>query len=183
MALKFALVAGEHSGDQLGAALIRELRARHPDAKFVGVPGSRMTAEGCAVWASSEQLAIMGFFEVLSHLPALFKLRRELVRRFLDERPDVFIGIDAPAFNLGIARRLHDAGIPTVQYVSPQIWAWRRGRVYSIARALDLVLCLLPFERELYSEAGLKAEFVGHPLADQISIAPDARAARFQLGL
>jgi lipid-A-disaccharide synthase len=181
--LRIALVAGEQSGDQLGAGLIRELRARAPGARFMGVAGPRMIAEGCEAWGSSEQLAVMGLFEVLSHLPGLYRLRSTLQQRLLDEKPDVFIGIDAPEFNLGLARRLRAAGLRTVQYVSPQVWAWRRGRVHGIARAVDLVLCLLPFEQDFYAEAGVRAEFVGHPLADQIPLTPDRAGARAQLGL
>jgi lipid-A-disaccharide synthase len=179
--LRIALVAGEQSGDQLGAGLIRELRARAPGARFMGVAGPRMLAEGCEPWGRSEQLAVMGLFEVLSHLPGLYRLRSSLKRRLLEERPDVFIGIDAPEFNLGLARRLRAAGLCTVQYVSPQVWAWRRGRVHGIARSVDLVLCLLPFEQDFYAEAGVRAEFVGHPLADQIPLTPDRAAARAQL--
>jgi lipid-A-disaccharide synthase len=181
--LRIALVAGEQSGDQLGAGLVRELRARAPEARFFGLAGPRMIAEGCEAWGHSEQLAVMGLFEVLSHLPGLYRLRSTLKRRLLEERPDVFIGIDAPEFNLGLARRLRAAGLHTVQYVSPQVWAWRRGRVHSIARAVDLVLCLLPFEQDFYAEAGVRAEFVGHPLADQIPLVPDRAAARAGLGL
>jgi lipid-A-disaccharide synthase len=181
--LRIALVAGEQSGDQLGAGLIRELRARSPGARFMGVAGPRMIAEGCDPWGSSEQLAVMGLIEVLGHLPGLYRLRSSLQRRLLAERPDVFIGIDAPEFNLGLARRLRAAGLRTVQYVSPQVWAWRRGRVHGIARAVDLVLCLLPFEQDFYAEAGVRAEFVGHPLADQIPLTPDRAGARAQLGL
>jgi lipid-A-disaccharide synthase len=181
--LRFALVAGEASGDQLGAALIRSLRARSPSARFCGVAGPKMQAEGCEAWAPSEALAVMGLFEVLSHLPRLLRLRRELHRRLLAERPDVFIGIDAPEFNLGLARRLRAAGLRTVQYVSPQVWAWRQGRIRSIGAAVDLVLCLLPFEARFYAQAGVAAEFVGHPLADLIPEHSDRHAAREQLGL
>lgn len=183
MPLTFALLAGEHSGDQLGAGLIRELRRRFPDARFLGVGGPAMAAEGFTAWYPAGRLAVMGFFEVLTHLPGLFALRRALLRRLGAERPDVFIGIDAPAFNLGLARRLRERGVTTVQYVSPQIWAWRRGRVHDIARAVDLVLCLLPFEEALYAAAGVRTAFVGHPLADRIPMAPDRDAARRQLGL
>ncbi len=183
MLLKFALVAGEHSGDQLGAGLIRELRRRFPDARFYGVGGPLMMAEGFEVWQPAERLAVMGFFEVLTHLPGLFLLRRMLLRRFTAERPDVFVGIDAPAFNLGLAGRLRGRGIATVQYVSPQIWAWRRDRVHTIAKAVDLVLCLLPFEEALYQSAGVRTAFVGHPLADRIPLEPDRAAARRLLGL
>jgi lipid-A-disaccharide synthase len=142
-----------------------------------------MAAEGCESWGRSEQLAVMGLFEVLSHLPGLYRLRSTLQRRLLEERPDVFIGIDAPEFNLGLAQRLRAGGLRTVQYVSPQVWAWRRGRVHGIARAVDLVLCLLPFEQEFYADAGVRAEFVGHPLADQIPLTPDRAGARSELGL
>jgi len=181
--LRIALVAGEVSGDQLGAALIRELRRRVSSASFVGVAGPRMIAEGCECWARAERLAVMGLFEVLRHLPDLMRLRTQLGRRLLAEPPDVFIGIDAPEFNLGLARRLHSRGLLTVQYVSPQVWAWRQGRVRTIAKSEDLVLCLLPFEQQFYQLAGVRAEFVGHPLADQIPLDPDRPAARHELGL
>ena len=181
--VRIALVAGEHSGDQLGAGLIRALRSRLPDAEFFGVAGPRMTAEGCAPWAAADRLAVMGLFEVLKHLPDLIALRADITRRLIAARPDVFVGVDAPEFNLGLARRLRRAGIRTVQYVSPQVWAWRQGRVHGIARAVDSVLCLLPFEADFYSHAGVHAEFVGHPLADQIPLVPDRAGARAQLGL
>jgi lipid-A-disaccharide synthase len=142
-----------------------------------------MQAEGCECWEPAESLAVMGLTEVLSHLPRLLALRARIRERILAERPDVFVGIDAPEFNLNLAPALHGAGIPTVQYVSPQVWAWRQGRVGRMARFLDLVLCLLPFEKRFYDEHGLAAEFVGHPLADQVPLAPDRAAARFALGL
>jgi lipid-A-disaccharide synthase len=181
--LRIAIVAGELSGDNLGAAFIRSVRARRPDARFFGIAGPRMQAAGCECWEPSESLAVMGLFEVLSHLPRLLRLRRELRRRLLAARPDVFVGVDAPEFNLNLAPALHAAGIPTVQYVSPQVWAWRQGRVARMARFLDLVLCLLPFEKRFYDEHGLAAEFVGHPLADQLPEVPDRPAARVALGL
>jgi len=181
--LRIGLVAGELSGDNLGAALIRSVRARRPDAEFFGIAGPRMQAEGCECWEPSESLAVMGLFEVISHLPRLLRLRRQVRERFLLERPDVFIGVDAPEFNLNLAPALHEAGIPTVQYVSPQVWAWRQGRVAKMARFLDLVLCLLPFEKRFYDEHGLAAEFVGHPLADQVPLEPDRAGARAGLGL
>ncbi len=139
--------------------------------EFFGVAGPRMVAEGCECLEPSESLAVMGLFEVLSHLPRLLRLRRRVRSRFLAARPDVFIGVDAPEFNLNLAPALHEAGIPTVQYVSPQVWAWRQGRVARMAGFLDLVLCLLPFEKRFYDEHGLAAEFVGHPLADQVPLA------------
>jgi lipid-A-disaccharide synthase len=181
--LRIGLVAGEASGDQLGAALIRELLRRAPQARCFGVGGSRMADCGLETWASSEELAVMGITEVLQHLPRLLRLRGSLERRFLAERADVFVGIDAPEFNLGLARRLKRRGIPTVQYVSPQVWAWRQGRVRSIGTACDRVLCLLPFETAFYRDHGVAAEFVGHPLADLIPLAPDRAAARAALGL
>jgi lipid-A-disaccharide synthase len=182
-ALTIGLVAGESSGDNLGAALIRALRERAPDTRFVGVAGPAMVAEGCVAWAPADDLAVMGLFEVLHHLPRLIALRRRLRGRFLAERPDVFVGIDAPEFNLNLAPALHAAGVRTVQYVSPQVWAWRSGRARRMAGFLDLVLCLLPFEPQVYDQAGLRAVFVGHPLADQLPLVPDRAAARASLGL
>jgi lipid-A-disaccharide synthase len=181
--LTIGLVAGESSGDNLGAGLIEAIRAAAPGARFVGVAGPRMKAAGCESLAESEELAVMGLFEVLHHLPRLLGLRRRVRRALLELRPDVFVGIDAPEFNLGLAPALHAAGIRTVQYVSPQVWAWRRGRAARMARFLDLVLCLLPFERSVYDGAGLRAIFVGHPLADQLPLVPDRAAARRALGL
>ena len=181
--LTIGLVAGESSGDNLGAALIRALRALAPEVRVVGVAGPAMVAEGCEPWANASELAVMGLFEVLHHLPRLLRLRRAVRARFLALRPDVFVGIDAPEFNLNLAPALHAAGIRTIQYVSPQVWAWRRGRARRMAQFLDQVLCLLPFERAVYSEVGLPAVFVGHPLADQLPIQPDQDAARRELGL
>jgi len=142
-----------------------------------------MLAEGCAAWEPAESLAVMGLFEILRDLPRLLRLRAAVRRRFLAERPDVFIGIDAPEFNLGLARSLRASGIATVQYVSPQVWAWRQGRVRSMRDSVDLVLCLLPFEKRFYDEQGLRAEFVGHPLADAIPLEVDRAAARAALGI
>ena len=181
--LRIGIVAGEASGDQLGAALIAALRARHPDAQFMGVAGPKMAAAGCEAWASSDELAVMGLTEVLHHLPRLLKLRRRLLRRFLVAKLDVFVGIDAPEFNLGLAKNLKNKGLRTVQYVSPQVWAWRQGRVRTIGRAVDLVLCLLSFEAEFFTRHGVKAVFVGHPLADQIPLEPDTRGARETLNI
>jgi len=177
-ALRIGFVAGESSGDQLGAALIDALRARVPGLVCFGVAGPRMIAAGCEAWASAEELAVMGLAEVLRHLPRLLRLRRTLVARFVAARPQVFVGIDAPEFNLGLAARLKARGLCTVQYVSPQVWAWRQGRVRTIGRACDLVLCLLPFETSFYASHGVQAQFVGHPLADQIALDVDRSAAR-----
>lgn len=181
--LRVALVAGEQSGDQLGAALIEALRARVPNLECFGVAGPKMVAAGCAAWEPADSIAVMGFAEVLRHLPRLLRLRAEIGARFIAARPDVFIGIDSPEFNLTLAGRLKRAGIRTVQYVSPQVWAWRQGRVRTIGRDCDLVLCLLPFEREFYARHAVRAEFVGHPLADQIPLEIDTVAARAALGI
>ncbi|HXI66781.1 MAG TPA: lipid-A-disaccharide synthase, partial [Steroidobacteraceae bacterium] len=181
--LRVGIVAGEHSGDQLGAALIAALRERVPALQCFGVAGPKMIAQGCEAWAPSEELAVMGLTEVLRHAPRLLRLRAGLWRRFRAERPDVFVGIDAPEFNLPLARRLKQAGLRTVQYVSPQVWAWRQGRVRTIGASCDLVLCLLPFETEFYHRHGVPAVFVGHPLADQIPLTVDREGARRALRL
>lgn len=178
-----ALVAGEASGDQLGAALVEQLRLRYPEARFVGIGGRQMQEAGVEAWWDAQQLAVMGLFEVLSHFPRLLKLRRELRRRLLDLRPDVFVGIDAPDFNLGLEIKLRRAGISTVHYVSPTVWAWRQKRVRKIGRAADLVLCLFPFEPPFYEGHGVAARYVGHPMADQIEADSDPAAARRALGL
>ncbi|MEZ5499197.1 MAG: lipid-A-disaccharide synthase [Steroidobacteraceae bacterium] len=181
--MHIVLVAGEASGDQLGAALIDALRERWPGAQFSGVCGPKMRAAGCQAWAASDELAVMGVAEVVGHLPRLLRLRRELVSRCSALRPDLFIGIDAPEFNLGLEKRLKQRGLRTVQYVSPQVWAWRQGRVRHMAAACDLVLCLLPFEPDFYTQHGVQAEFVGHPLADQFGARSDRESARAALGV
>jgi lipid-A-disaccharide synthase len=181
--LRFALVAGEASGDTLGAGLIEAIKAQAPDSTFVGMAGPKMIAAGCEAWYRSEEIAVMGFFEVLPHLRRILRLRRELVARIARERVDAFIGIDAQDFNKPAAAALKRAGIKTVQYVSPQVWAWRQSRVATIREAVDLVLCVLPFEPKFYEAHGVNAKFVGHPLADQIPLDVDKRAARVRLGL
>ena len=181
--LRIALVAGEASGDLLGAGLVRELKKRFPDAQFAGIGGPRMLAEGFQAWHESAELAVMGLAEVLRHLPRLLRLRAGLHRRLLDWRPDVFIGIDAPDFNLGLERKLKQAGIRTVHYVSPSVWAWREGRAAKIGRSADRVLCLFPMEPPIYQRHGIDARFVGHPLAEAFEAVPDRRAARERLGL
>jgi lipid-A-disaccharide synthase len=181
--LRIGLVAGEVSGDQLGAALIEALRAHLPDAQFVGLAGERMREAGCEALGSSSELAVMGLVEPLRHLPRLLRLRRHLLHSFAVSGIDLFIGVDAPAFNLGLARRLRARGIPTAQYVSPQVWAWRRGRVKSIARAVDAVLCLLPFEPQAYAGQPVLAVFVGHPLAERIAPESQRVQAREALGI
>jgi lipid-A-disaccharide synthase len=181
--LRVGLVAGESSGDLLGAGLISAVRQRIPDAVFEGVAGPEMIAAGCERWADAEELAVMGVVEPLRHLPRLLRLRRSLVARWRASPPDVFIGIDAPDFNLGLEARLKASGIHTMHYVSPSIWAWRAGRVRRIRKAVDCVLCLLPFEPALYEGHGVNAVFVGHPKADALSPDIDVAAVRKRLGL
>jgi lipid-A-disaccharide synthase len=177
------LVAGETSGDNLGAQLIAALRQRIPQARFAGIAGPRMIAAGCEAWERAESLSVMGLFEIIPHLPRLLRIRRNLIERVLAERPAVYVGVDAKEFNLRIAPRFKEAGIPTVQYVSPQVWAWRQGRVHTIGRAVDLILCLLPFEKPFYDAHSVHAEFVGHPLADQVPMQMSATEARAKLGV
>jgi lipid-A-disaccharide synthase len=179
--LRVGLVAGEASGDTLGADLINALRRLAPGAEFFGVAGPKMHAAGCEVWEPAESLAVMGLFEIVRDLPRLLRLRARIRALFLEAKPDLFVGIDAPEFNLRLARDLRAAGIPTVQYVSPQVWAWRQGRARSIHESVDLVLCLLPFEKRFYDEHGMHAEFVGHPLADAIPMSVDRAGARSDL--
>lgn len=178
-----ALCAGETSGDQLGAGLIHALRARHPQARFVGIGGPLMAQAGMECWFAADELAVMGLVEVLRHLPRLLKIRRELLRRVKAAGVDCFIGIDAPDFNLPVERKLRQHGVRTVHYVSPSIWAWRQQRAAKIGRSAELVLCLFPFEPELYARHGVRAEFVGHPLAEQFPLEPTPHAARAMLGL
>ncbi|MGH8283535.1 MAG: lipid-A-disaccharide synthase [Gammaproteobacteria bacterium] len=181
--LRIGIIAGETSGDHLGAGLIRAILERVPDAEFEGVAGPEMAAAGCKQLARIEDLSVMGITEVVTHLPRLLRLRRRLRRHFLSRRPDIFIGIDAPDFNLGIETRLRKAGIRIVHYVSPSIWAWRPRRVVTVGKAADLVLCLLPFEPPLYEKHGFRAVFVGHPLADSAPRTPNRSALRKSLHL
>jgi len=181
--LRIGIVAGEASGDQLGAELIEAVHRSAPDARFEGVAGPAMRAAGCAAIAGAESLSVMGLVEVLGHLPSLLKLRATLERRFLEDPIDVFVGIDSPDFNVGLEERLRARRITTVQYVSPQFWAWRPGRVKHIAKAADLVLCLLPFEQPFYAKHGVAARYVGHPLADRIPERSPRAPARRALGL
>jgi len=180
---RFALVAGEASGDLLGAGLVEALRERFPDAEFAGVGGDAMRAAGMDTWHDAGELAVMGLSEVLSHLPRLLRLRRGLRRRLLDWTPDVFIGVDAPDFNLGLARQLKSGGVCTVHYVSPSVWAWRQGRAAKIGRSVDRVLCLFPMEPPIYARHGVDARFVGHPMADAMPLNPDRRGARAALDI
>lgn len=178
--LRVAIVAGESSGDALGAALIAALRER-TDLEVRGLAGPAMRSAGCQALADAHELAVMGLIEPLKHLPRLWRLRSMLLRELIGWQPHVFIGVDAPAFNLSLAARFKQHGIATVQYVSPQVWAWRQGRVRKIARRCDLVLCLLPFEPAFYERHAVRAQFVGHPLADQVPLVIDRAAARAAL--
>jgi lipid-A-disaccharide synthase len=180
-ALRIGIVAGESSGDQLGAALIDALRVRVPELECFGVAGPKMIAAGCRAWVGAEELAVMGLTEIIPHLPRLLRVRHALIRRMRAAAPDVYVGVDYKEFNLSVARKLKASGIRTVQYVSPQVWAWRSGRVKTIARAVDLVLCLLPFEVTFYARHGVRALFVGHPLADEMPLECDRAAARCAL--
>ena len=179
--MRVGLVAGEASGDLLGAGLIGAIREAIPDATFEGVAGPAMVAAGCEQWEAAEALAVMGLVEPLAHIPRLLRLRRTLARRWTASPPDVFVGIDAPDFNLGLEIKLRRAGIRTAHYVSPSIWAWRAGRIRKIRKAADRVLCILPFEKAIYDREGMDAVFVGHPKADQLPVAVDALSARAAL--
>ena len=180
---QFVLVAGEASGDLLGAGLIAALRERFPDARFAGIGGPRMVAAGFDAWFPAERLAVMGLAEVLRHLPGLLMIRRQVRRRTLALRPYAFIGIDAPDFNIALERTLKREGIRTIHYVSPSIWAWREKRAQKIGQSVDRVLCLFPMEPPVYARHEVDARFVGHPLADAFAIEPDQAAARASLGL
>ncbi len=180
---RIAIIAGEASGDLLAARLILALRERRPDCQFEGIAGTEMQAVGCHSLFPLEKLSVMGLVEVLVHLPELLSIRKQLFERWRDNPPDLFIGVDAPDFNLPLAAKLHAIGIPTVHYVSPSVWAWRAKRVRKMRGNLDLMLTLFPFEVDFYREHGIKAEFVGHPLADEVAFDASKESARQVLGL
>jgi lipid-A-disaccharide synthase len=181
--VRIALVAGEASGDLLGSRLIEALRRRIPGAQFCGIGGPRMIAAGCESWFPQEKLAVRGFVEVVRHLRELLAMRAELARRIRAARPRLFVGIDSPEFNLGLERRLRRGGLETAHLVSPQVWAWRRGRIRRMRDHVSHLLVLFPFEADLYRDAGVDVTYVGHPLADEIPAESDRESAREQLRL
>ncbi len=181
--MKVALIAGEASGDLLAAELMASMKAQRSDIQFIGLGGPKMQAQGLDSWFDYKTLSIMGFIEVIKHLPKLLRLRKNLLQKLLAEQPDVVIGIDAPDFNLGLEKKCKQAGLRTIHFVSPSIWAWRESRAKKIGQSCDLVLCLFPMEPALYARYGVNAQFVGHPLADMIDLHPNQSLARAQLHL
>ena len=179
----FVIVAGESSGDILGSSVIRELKKNNPEHEFKGITGPRMTEAGCEPWFDIEDLSVMGIFDVIKHLPRLYKIRNQVIKKIIERPPDAFIGIDYPEFNLNIEGALKKRGIQTIHMVSPSFWAWRENRIKTFNKKIDLMLCLFPFEEGLLQEQGLRAIFIGHPLADSIPIVTDQIAAKKDLGI
>ena len=181
--MRVGIVANEVSGDMLAAGLMRELKARIPEVVFEGVAGPHMLEQGCNSIYPIDKFSVMGLVEVLSHLPEILSLRRKLRKHFIKNPPDIFIGVDGPDFNLSLERNLKDAGITTVHYVCPSVWAWRPGRVNKIRASVDLVLSLFPFEKKFLDEHSVPSVHVGHPLADIVPLETDQTGARKRLGL